>query len=239
MTVNEIGTEWTPEVLAAICQRLGDDPQAVLKWALPTFGNRLAIACSFGAEDVVLVDMAVRINPKVRVFYLDTDVLFPETYETRDRLMVRYGIKPEPIRPQLTLAEQAEQYGEALWLREPDQCCGIRKVEPLARLLKELDAWVTGIRRDQAPTRAGTLSVEWDAKFGLVKINPLAAWTWDQVWAYIREGDVPYNALHDQSYPSLGCIHCTRPVAPGEDPRAGRWAGFGKTECGLHPTDRK
>jgi len=135
--------------------------------------------------------------------------------------------------------EQAELYGDELWARQPDLCCATRKVEPLQRALGEVDAWVTGVRRDQAPTRANAKKVEWDEKFGLVKANPLADWTLKEVWAYIHEHDVPYNPLHDRNFPSIGCTHCTRPVMPGEDPRAGRWAGQDKVECGLHPADAK
>jgi phosphoadenosine phosphosulfate reductase len=234
--LNPLGKTWTPAELSAVSARLeAEPPQAALEWGLRTFGRHLAVACSFGAEDVALVDMAVKIDPEVRVFYLDTDVLFPETYDTIGRVAARYGIRPERIRPALTLAEQAAAYGDSLWATNPDQCCAMRKVEPLQRTLATLGAWVTGVRRDQAPTRADTPVVQWDARFGLVKINPLVRWTWADVWTYIHTHDVPYNELHDQNYPSIGCTHCTRPVHPGEDPRAGRWAGFNKTECGLHP----
>lgn len=196
---------------------------------------RIALACSFGAEDMVLLDMLMKLNPEAHVFYLDTDVLFPETYELIERAKQRYGIPNlRQVRPALTLEQQAAQYGDALWSRDPNLCCNLRKVQPLTGVLAELDGWITGIRRDQAPTRAGAQVFEVDHKFGIVKVNPLAFWTWDEVWAYIRRHDVPYNVLHDQGYPSIGCLHCTRPVAAGEDLRAGRWAGFDKTECGLH-----
>ncbi len=138
------------------------------------------------------------------------------------------------VKSKLSPAEQATQFGEALWLRDPDQCCSLRKVEPLTRILAKYAAWITGIRRDQSPTRANAGVVEWDAKFGLVKFNPLATWSWEQVWEYIRTNDVPYNALHDQHFPSIGCTHCTAPVMPGDDPRSGRWKSSTKTECGLH-----
>jgi phosphoadenosine phosphosulfate reductase len=222
------------EIQQAASEYEGKTPQEIIRWAVDTFGDGLALACSFGAEDVALVDMLVKIDPKAKIFYLDTDVLFKETYDVRDRIIERY--QPNLIRysPKLTLEEQAAQHGEALWSVDPNACCNIRKVEPLERALKPLDAWITGIRRDQAPTRANAKVVEADVRFGLVKVNPLAAWTNEQVWQYIKENDVPYNVLHDQGYPSIGCTHCTRPVKPGEDPRAGRWAGFQKTECGLH-----
>jgi phosphoadenosine phosphosulfate reductase len=205
-----------------------------LRWGLRQFQTRLSIASSFGAEDVVLIDMASRLGQPFRVFTLDTDFLFPETYSLIDEVEERYHIKVERTQAGLTPEAQAEKFGDALWARQPNQCCDIRKVEPLKKYLATLQAWVTGIRRDQAPTRANTRKLEWDERFGLVKLNPLADWTWTQVWDYIRENNVPYNLLHDRNYPSIGCTYCTRPVQPGEDPRAGRWSGTGKIECGLH-----
>jgi phosphoadenosine phosphosulfate reductase len=212
-------------------------PQDVLAYALERYGERIILACGFGAEDVVLVDMMHRINPRAPLFYLDTDFLFPETYAVRDRLISQYGLVPNQVirvKSRLTPEEQAKQYGEALWMRDPDQCCQLRKVEPLASALKGYSAWITGMRRDQAPTRANAGLVEWDKKFNLVKFNPLAKWTASEVWAYIRIHEVPYNELHDRNYPSIGCTHCTAPVLPGDDPRSGRWQNFAKTECGLH-----
>ncbi len=212
----------------------GRPPQDVLSFGLDTYGTNISLASSFGAEDLCLVDMLSRLGRPFRVFYLDTDVLFQETYETIARAERHYGQTFERYTPLLTLEEQAAQHGEALWSSNPDACCGIRKVEPLRRALRDLSAWITGIRRDQTPARATARLVEWDARNNLIKLNPLAAWSNEDVWTYIRENNVPYNPLHDQGYPSVGCMHCTRPVRPGEDPRAGRWAGFAKTECGLH-----
>lgn len=212
-------------------------PQDVLAAVLPRYAGRLVLACSFGAEDVVLVDMIHRLDPSVPLFYLDTDFLFAETYATRDRIIERYNVNPTQlvqVKSLLTAEQQAAQYGDALWAKEPDRCCQLRKVEPLTRVLQGYDAWVTGIRRDQAPSRAGAGLIEWDGKFGLVKVNPLARWTWADVWTYIKVYDVPYNPLHDRNYPSIGCTHCTAPVTDGDDPRAGRWKNFTKTECGLH-----
>jgi phosphoadenosine phosphosulfate reductase len=212
-------------------------PQDVLTAAIERYAPKIILACSFGAEDVVLVDMVHRINPSVPLFYLDTDFLFPETYGTRDRIIQRYDLEPAQVlqvKSLLTPERQVEQYGEALWSTEPDRCCQLRKVEPLTRVLKGFDAWITGIRRDQAPSRANAGLIEWDQKFELVKVNPLARWSWADVWAYIRVYELPYNPLHDQNYPSIGCTHCTAPVEPGEDSRAGRWKNFAKTECGLH-----
>lgn len=209
-------------------------PSEILRVALERVPN-ITMACSFGAEDMVILDLLMAINNNASVFYLDTDVLFQETYDLRDEAIARYGLKNLlQVSPNLTLEEQAGLHGEALWQRDPNSCCGIRKVKPLADTLAKFEGWITGIRRDQAPTRANTQVFEVDAKFGIVKVNPLALWTNDDVWEYIRENNVPYNSLHDNGYPSIGCIHCTRPVAAGEDPRAGRWAGFEKTECGLH-----
>ncbi|HSA62613.1 MAG TPA: phosphoadenylyl-sulfate reductase [Nitrospiraceae bacterium] len=231
----------SPELIAELTS-LSDSleskqPQEVLAAALERYAPKIVLACSFGAEDVVLVDMVHRINPSVPLFYLDTDFLFPETYATRDRIVQHYDLKPAQVlqvKSLLTPERQAEQYGEALWSKEPDRCCQLRKVEPLTRVLKGFDAWITGIRRDQAPSRANAGLIEWDHKFELVKVNPLARWSWADVWSYIRVYEVPYNPLHDQNYPSIGCTHCTAPVAPGDDPRAGRWKNFAKTECGLH-----
>ena len=219
-------------------QAEGWDLTKALQWGLSEFGASLAIASSFGAEDVVLIDQAAKIRPDFRVFTLDTDFLFPETYALIDSVEKRYGIVVERTHSEFTPAQQAARYGEALWASQPDQCCQLRKVEPLKKKLSGLKAWVTGVRRDQAPTRAGTRKLEWDAKFGLLKLNPLADWSGQQVWDYIRANDVPYNPLHDRNYPSIGCTYCTRPVQPGEDPRAGRWSGFNKIECGLHVKDQ-
>lgn len=214
-------------------------PQDVLKDTIKRFAPKIVVACSFGAEDVVLVDMVHRIDPTIPLFYLDTDFLFPETYATRDRIIQQYALQPTQViqvQSLLTPDQQAAQHGAALWSTEPDRCCQLRKVEPLTRVLKGYEAWITGIRRDQSPTRANAGLIEWDSKFQLVKVNPLARWTWADVWTYIKVYEVPYNPLHDQNYPSIGCTHCTAPVAPGEDPRAGRWKTFTKTECGLHKT---
>ncbi len=209
-------------------------PQQTLAWAFDTFGNRVAISSAFGAEGMVLIDIASRVRKDFRLFTIDTEFLFPETYSLMDRIEERYGFTIERVYPQLSPEEQERVHGATLWGREPDQCCNLRKVEPLRRKLGELDAWITSIRRDQTSARAGARKVEWDTKFGLVKVNPIADWTSKQVWNYIHQHDVPYNTLHDQDYPSIGCTHCTRAVRPGEDPRTGRWPGFAKTECGLH-----
>ncbi|MBL0385540.1 phosphoadenylyl-sulfate reductase [Tumebacillus sp. ITR2] len=224
----------TAEEVAVLNEQfVGKTPQEILQLAFEKFDN-ISFACSFGAEDVALVDMIVKIKPDAKIFYLDTDVLFEETYQVRDEILNKYNANLIKYSPLLSLEEQADQHGDNLWATDANACCNIRKVEPLQRALSTLDAWITGIRRDQAPTRANAGVIEVDTKFNLIKFNPIALWTWEDVWAYIRANDVPYNKLHDQNYPSIGCIHCTRQVAPGEDPRAGRWAGNDKTECGLH-----
>jgi phosphoadenosine phosphosulfate reductase len=228
----------TSEELASLNDSFeSKQPQDVLAYALERYAPNIILACSFGAEDVVLVDMIQRIAPQTKLFYLDTDFLFKETHEVKDRLIAKYGLRPEQViqvKSLLTPEQQAAQYGDALWARNPDQCCRLRKVEPLTRVLNGYAAWITGIRRDQAPTRANAGLVEWDQKFQLVKFNPLAKWKIEDVWAYIKVHEVPYNDLHDRHYPSIGCTHCTAPVMPGEDPRSGRWKNFAKTECGLH-----
>jgi phosphoadenosine phosphosulfate reductase len=208
--------------------------EEVLEWAFQTFGTGVEIASGFGAEGVALIDMSARLRTGVRVFVLDTGFLFPETYALISEIEERYGIRIERVQPAITLEQQAQQLGAALWKRNPDQCCHLRKVEPLRKKLSGLQAWIAAIRREQTPDRAHARKLEWDTKFGLVKVNPIADWTADMVWEYIRANDVPYNPLHDRNYPSIGCTHCTRPVALGEEPRAGRWSGLAKTECGLH-----
>ena len=210
-------------------------PEEVMRWAFITFDNDVAISSGLGVEGMVLLDMASRVSPRnFKVFTVDTDFLFPETYNLIDRVESRYGIKIERLHSSLTPEQQEEKYGPALWGRNPDQCCQLRKVEPLKQKLSTLRAWITAIRRDQTASRANAKRVEWDSKFGLIKVNPLVDWTSEMVWDYVRKHDVPYNKLHDRNYPSIGCMHCTRAVKPGEDPRAGRWSGFQKNECGLH-----
>lgn len=227
--------EWTAARLADEAERLETAPaEEIVRWAMEQFHPDIVLACSFGAEDVVLLDMMCRVQPGAKAFYLDTGLHFPETYAVRDRIAARYPVELIQVLPELTVEEQAQRYGPRLWERDPDACCRMRKVEPLERVLKGYRAWITGIRREQAPTRARAKPVEWDAKFGLVKVNPLVRWTYKDVWNYIARHDVPYNELHDRGYPSIGCFPCTTPVGEGEDPRSGRWRGKGKLECGLH-----
>jgi len=206
----------------------------VLSWAFATYGENVALATGMGIEGMVLTDIAWRINPGLKVFTGDTELLFPETYDLMDRVEEKYGIKIERLYTDLTPDDQERVYGPSLWARDPDLCCNLRKVEPLRRKLTTLDAWMSAIRRNQTSERASIRKIDWDPKFNLIKICPLADWTREMVWNYALKHEVPYNPLHDRNYPSIGCIHCTRAVRPGEDARAGRWAGFGKTECGLH-----
>jgi phosphoadenosine phosphosulfate reductase len=209
-------------------------PERVLDWAFHTFGDGVAISSAFGAEGMALIDIASRLRSPLRIFTLDTGFLFPETCDLIDRVEQKYGTLIERIYPAQSPEEQEAAHGAALWRRDPDTCCRLRKIEPLRRKLQELQGWITSIRRDQTEARAASRKIEWDKNFGLVKINPIVDWSSSQVWNYIRAHDVPYNPLHDRKYPSIGCTHCTRAVHPGEEPRAGRWAGFEKTECGLH-----
>ena len=234
--MTQLSDTYTPERLVTISAGLeGRSPQEILRWGFDAFGDRITLACSFGGPSgMVLLDMAAKMRPQVRVFYIDTEVLFPETYELAQRCAERYGLQPLAFRPLLTIAEQGEQHGDALWARDPDACCNMRKVEPNYRALKGMDAWISGLRRDQSDGRKDTAVAGWDKKFNVVKLSPLVDWTEKDVWTYIVANDVPYNPLHDRGYPSVGCTHCTRPVGAGEDMRAGRWEGFDKTECGLH-----
>ena len=204
----------------------------VLAWAGDTFGDRFAITSSMA--DGLLAHVASEAIPGVHVIFLDTGYHFAETLGTRDWITGVLPITLVNVTPELTVAEQDARYGARLHDRDPDLCCSLRKVQPLAEVLAGYAAWGSGIRRDESPTRADTRLVDWDARRGMVKVNPLAAWTQDDVDAYIAENGVPVNPLHELGYGSIGCAPCTRPVAPGEDRRAGRWAGRGKTECGIH-----
>ena len=225
---------WLPVDVASAARSLETASAVdILRWASRAFPN-LTFATGFGAEGCVIVDLIARERLPLDLFTLDTGVLFPETYELWARLEARYGITIRGVRPGQSIPAQALVHGPALWERDADRCCELRKVTPLRHELARFDAWITAIRREQTPQRAGAQVVERDAKFGLVKINPLAAWTHDAVWAHLYAHDVPYNALHDRGYPSIGCQPCTAQVAPGEDPRSGRWKGKTKNECGLH-----
>ncbi|WP_421617702.1 phosphoadenylyl-sulfate reductase [Brevibacillus sp. TJ4] len=226
----------TAEELAAINRELArGDTVDVIKWAYGTFGDELIYSCSFGVEGIVLIDLISGVKKDARVTFLDTNLHFAETYDLIERVRERYpDLRLTIKQPDLTLAEQAAIHGDKLWASQPDLCCQLRKVEPLDSALKGAAAWMSGLRREQSPTRAHVQFVNRDERFQSLKICPLIHWKWDEVWQYVRMFDLPYNPLHDQSYPSIGCAPCTRPVAAGEDSRAGRWANLGKTECGLH-----
>lgn len=216
--------------------------EEIIRWALEEYGPGVSLASSFGAEDMVLIDMAVKIDPKVRIFTLDTGRLPQETYDVMERARERYGIEFEVYAPDTSAVEEmVAEYGPNLFYRSVELrklCCRIRKVEPLNRARSGLSVWICGLRREQSVTRTEVAKVkEDDTHGGLLKISPLADWTEEQVWEYIRRHDVPYNALHDQDYPSIGCAPCTRAIRAGEDPRAGRWwwEQPEQKECGLHP----
>lgn len=224
------------EELESISRELeGASAEEVVDWASDTYGGGLTLSVSFGgAEGMVLLDMLWRRGTNARVFTLDTGFLFGETVRFREEVVERYGMDIEVIRPGLTVAEQGRRFGDALYGKNPDLCCYIRKVEPQRRALAEYDAWISGIRRDQTEQRAGTPIAGWDEDFGVAKIAPLAAWTSGQVQDYVEKHGVPLNPLREKGYRSIGCEPCTRKVTEGEDARAGRWSGQEKTECGLH-----
>ncbi len=207
--------------------------QDLLAWAVDRFEGRIMLTCSWQMQSSVLIDMLHQLGANIRVVELDTGLLFPETYETRERLVAKYDLDLERIDPRETVEEQAQSEGPDLWRRDPDRCCALRKVEPLERSLVGMDAWITGIRRAQSVTRRDAKVLELDPR-GVVKVQPLAGWTDEDVKGYLFAHDVPYNPLHDRGFPSIGCTPCTRAIRPGEDSRAGRWADAEKTECGLH-----
>ena len=225
----------TPEAIKEAARDLETASAAdIVRWAADRFAPRLTFATSLGIEDCLVTDLIARAKLPVDLFTLDTELLFPETYALWKRIEEKYGVTIKAVKPARTVAEQASAEGPELWTREPDRCCDLRKMQPLRSTLANYDAWVTAIRRDQTPERANAPVVGWDGRFGLVKVNPLVRWTFDQVRAYVRDHDVPFNPLHDRGYPSVGCTPCTTAVATGEDPRAGRWRGREKKECGLH-----
>jgi phosphoadenosine phosphosulfate reductase len=207
--------------------------EEVIRWAHGEFGDRLCLTCSWQKQSSVLVHMVSELGLEIDVIELDTHLFFRETYETREQLVRKYGLSL--IRPEvLTVAEQHKLEGPNLWEHARDRCCHIRKVEPLIRALEPYDGWISGIRRDQSPSRAGTPKVDRSERYQVWKIHPLADWSEEDVWRYIDANDIPYNPLHDVGYRSIGCIPCTRPTRPDEEERAGRWAGSDKLECGIH-----
>lgn len=230
----------TPDEIADATQRLANkSPEQILRWAVATFFPKLTMATAFGPEGNCIIHMLAEIEPRVRIFNLETGYQFPETLELRERIKERYGIEVEYIRPEMTVRDYEEEHGGPLYVHRPDQCCYDRKVLPLRRAVVGYKAWISAIRKDQTADRGKADIVQWDAKFELVKVNPLLQWTKSDVWKFIADHDVPYNPLHDQGYPSIGCWPCTRPVAAGDDDRAGRWAGSMKKECGLHVVEHQ
>ena len=225
--------------LAQIASQLeSESAETVLKEVVERFSPGVAVSCSFGGPSgLVIVDQLARMNllDRVEVYYLDTGLLFSATHSVREEIERRYGFEATAYRPRLSLSQQASLHGNDLWDRDPDACCAIRKVAPNADALAGKSAWITGIRRDQFAGRIGTPVLAWNSKFSLMKVAPLRDWSEEKVWEYIRLHRVPYNPLHDDGYPSLGCnTVCTVKAGVGESLRAGRWRGRDKTECGLH-----
>lgn len=235
-------TQATADEIAAANERLlTASPHDVLRWAAGRFHPRLLMATAFGAEGCCLIHMLAEIQPATTIINLETGYQFAETLELRERIKARYGIAVEYIYPEATVAEYEAEHGGPLYTHRPDQCCHDRKILPLRRAVERIAplAWVSAIRRDQTADRGKAAVVEWDKKFNLVKLNPLLNWSKKDVWKFVHDHHVPYNPLHDRDYPSIGCWPCTRPVAAGEDDRAGRWAGKVKKECGLHVIEVK
>jgi phosphoadenosine phosphosulfate reductase len=215
----------------------GASPEEVIQWAVETYYPKLTMATAFGPEGCVILSILARIEPKVYVFNLDTGYQFKETLEVRDRIAAKYGILVDLQRPETAVEQYEAANGGPVYKTDPDRCCLDRKIKVLRRTASGFHAWMSGIRRDQSAHRAKAPIVGWDKKFGLVKISPLANWTNKDVWKRIAQEQIPYNTLHDQGYPSVGCWPCTRSVLLGEDERAGRWSGIAKTECGLHTAE--
>ena len=209
-------------------------PQDILKWSVNEFGLGLVSVTSFQPTGIVALHMLREIAPETPVLTLDTGLLFPETYALMDEIEARFELRLTRLHPALNVEQQAVQYGSALWERDPNQCCAIRKTAPLDAVLGQYPAWITGLRRDQSEGRGATPIISWDRKHGNIKLAPLATWTESMVWTYIHAYELPYNTLHDQNYPSIGCYPCTHAVTTEGDKRSGRWVGHLKTECGIH-----
>lgn len=231
----------TPESSTITAPRASEasSPQEIVAWTLNRFAHqRMIMTTSFGMEGCALVDMYARHQQPMTVVYLDTMFFFPETYALRDRMAERYPMMDFVNRgTTLTPEQQADIYGDELWKKDPHLCCHLRKVAPMAEVMKDVDVWITGLRRDQSSSRSHIRVVDWDWKFEVLKISPLAHWDRRKVWEYVKANDVPYNILHEKGYPSIGCVQCTQCVAGlevGEYTRAGRWSDTDKTECGLH-----
>ncbi|MDR3197557.1 MAG: phosphoadenylyl-sulfate reductase [Planctomycetaceae bacterium] len=209
-------------------------PETILRWAVTTFAPKLTMGTALGSSGCVILSILARIETKIPVFNLDTGYQFPETLELLDRISTKYGIEITRRSAEISVAEYEAVHGGPLYRIDPDRCCYDRKIRVLESIAPNYDAWISGLRRDQGPTRAKTPVIGWDARFGLIKIAPLALWTNKEVWDIIVKESIPYNTLYDRGYKSIGCAPCTRPTLPDEDERAGRWSGQLKTECGLH-----
>jgi len=209
-------------------------PAKIVSWAVDNFGSKLAMATAFGVEGCALIAMLAEIPNSVYLFNLETGYQFEETLQLRQQLIDKYGLFVHLVRSDESIEDMERRLNGPIYGSDPDRCCNIRKIIPLRSVIKNYDAWISAIRREQSPIRASAPIVGWDTKFDMVKVNPLANWTKKDVWDYIVKNDVPYNPLYDQGYASIGCYPCTRPIGAGEHERAGRWAGFAKTECGLH-----
>ncbi len=211
------------------------NPIELLKWISSNLPNdKVIMGTGFGPPGIVLLDLLFKVTKNISVFYIDTNFLFDQTLDLKNRLEERYGFKFIEFSTDMTPEMQSKEYGEELWKKDPDACCNIRKVKPLKDALSNYDVWITGIRKKQTHVRQQSSLIEFESRFEVIKINPLINWTHDEVWDYIKDNDLPYNVLHDRNYPSIGCKPCTSPVCQGDDDRSGRWKGTNKTECGLH-----
>ncbi|MDR3183391.1 MAG: phosphoadenylyl-sulfate reductase [Planctomycetaceae bacterium] len=231
----------TPELLDQIAfwnaQLESAPPERILQWAIDRYAPKLTMATAFGTSGCVILSFLAKLIPQIPVFNIDTGYQFPETLDLLERIQREFGIKIERLSAEQSVEEYEKANGGAVYQTDSNRCCYERKIKVLERIAPQYDAWISGIRRDQSHSRAATQIISWDAKFGLVKIAPLAYWTGEQVWSKIIYEAIPYNVLYDQGYTSIGCAPCTRPTLPGEDERAGRWSGQNKTECGLHPSE--
>lgn len=233
-------SEISPEEVRQLAVKFENAPLTdLLAWIWKRFGTRAAIGTSFQGAGLVMIDHAVRAGFNFPLFTLDTNLLFPETYELKARLEKHWGISIEAVEPEISLDQQMTQNGAELWKKNPNACCTIRKVMPLQKKLSKLAVWITGVRREQSNTREKTQMLEMYLfddveQHYILKANPMVNWSRDAVWNYIKEKQIPYNALHDRGYRSIGCWPCTRAIGDGENERAGRWTGFDKAECGIH-----
>ncbi|WP_138431151.1 phosphoadenylyl-sulfate reductase [Fodinibius saliphilus] len=238
LTSNE---ELSNELLRGLNTQFGlAGPDDVLLWGYDTFGTDMVLGTGFGPSGMFLIYRLWELGIEIPIFFLDTHLLFDETYGLKDKVEERFDIRITRVSTRLSLDEQAEEYDEKLWNKDPNKCCYLRKVLPLQNYLSDKKAWITGVRRSQSETRKNTQYVEWDPDNEVVKLNPLASYTTEEVWNYIRSKKLPYNPLHDEGYPSIGCIPCTEAVEQtASDERAGRWNGSEKTECGIHLSTQK